>query len=104
MSPPATPRPRRKSAALRGKPCADLAGQDEPHAQRYYHLLILLCMDSAGRSAVFATPRVTLAQTARARKYRQAWILRKARIRRGKLAHNKHRSPLRLDAPRMHAI
>src|SRR5713101_4150337 len=47
MSPPATPRPRRKSTALRGKPCADLAGQDEPHAQRYYHLLILLCMDSA---------------------------------------------------------
>src|SRR5260370_12064343 len=47
MSRPATPRPRRKSTALRGKPCAGLAGQDEPHAQRYYHLFILLCMDSA---------------------------------------------------------
>src|SRR5713226_282252 len=56
------------------------------------------------RLAVFAALRFALTQIARARNYRQPWILRKVRIRRGKLAHHKHRSPLRLNAPRMQAI
>ena len=74
-----------------------------PTRARYYHLLILLCMDYKKASALGAArpfpPRI-----ARAREHRQPWILWKICIRRGKLAHHKHRSPLRFHAPRIRAF
>src|SRR5207249_10371399 len=39
-----------------------------------------------------------------ARKHRESRVLREIRIRRGKLAHPKHRSALGFNAPRVHAI
>ena len=87
----------------RGRLHAELAGNNANASVEIAKYLSFCVWILQKRSAVGAA-RLLPARIARARKHRQPRILWKLRFRRGKLAHHKHRSPLRFHAPRMQAI
>ena len=75
-----------------------------PYASSNITIYLSYCVWIMKNRSAVCTARPFPPRIARASEHRQPRILWKIRIRRGKLAHHKHRSPLRFHAPRIRAF